>query len=156
MPNSAWMSVALDLAGLSLKEGNMPVGSVIVHDGILVAEGRNAVDSDCDDTRHAELAAIQRATPFLFRHKRQCTIYTTLEPCMMCLGAIVNVGITRIVFAAPDPLVGAAALLGSIDYYRRKGLQIMGNVRRDESQILLNAYVQCTGLRPHLATPAKA
>jgi tRNA(adenine34) deaminase len=150
------MLTALKLANLALEEGNMPVGSVIIHDGLVIASGKNTIDSGRDDTHHAELVAIQQAAPFLFIHKGQCTIYTTLEPCMMCLGAIINVGINRIIFAAPDPLVGAASLLSAIQYYRAKGVQLLGDVMRTESQALLDEYVKRTGFRRHLASNAKA
>ena len=156
MRHNDHMLAALNLATLALEEGNMPVGSVIIHDGIVVASGKNTIDSGRDDTHHAELAAIQQAATFLFNHKGRCSIYTTLEPCMMCLGAIVNVGIHRIVFAAPDPLVGASSLLSAIEYYRSKGVQLVGDVMRAESQALLDEYVKRTGFRRHLASNAKA
>ena len=152
MSDAAWMKVALEQAALALAEGNLPIGAAIVHEGSLVAVGRNGIESDSNDTRHAELVAIQAIPGFLFEHKRRCTIYTTLEPCMMCLGAIVNVGIVRVVFGAFDRLVGATGLLSHGDYYRRKGLELVAGVAADESQALINEYVRRTGLRAHMST----
>ena len=152
MTDAAWMKVALEQAALALAEGNLPIGAAIVHEGSIVAVGRNGIESDSDDTRHAELVAIQAIPGFLFEHKRRCTIYTTLEPCMMCLGAIVNVGITRVVFGARDRLVGATGLLPHGDYYRRKGLDLVSGVSAAESQALINEYVRRTGRRAHMST----
>ncbi len=148
------MLAALSQARLALDAGNMPIGAVIVHNDAIIAVGRNAIDHPANDTRHAELSAIQSVASFLYNHKRQCTIYTTLDPCMMCLGAIINVGIQSIVAGAADPLVGATNLLPFSEYYRRKGntLQLVSGFMADESQALLNEYVRKTGLRAHLAT----
>lgn len=147
------MRAALDEARLALAEGNLPIGAVIVHEGRIVARGHNGIETGENDTHHAELAAIQSIPQFLFRHKRQCTVYTTLEPCMMCMGAIVNSGITRVVFAVRDPLVGVADLLPQIDYTRRKNMDLVEGVLREESQALLDEYVRRTGARAHIASP---
>lgn len=147
-----FMRMALAQAELSLAEGNLPIGAVIAHGGKVIATGRNSVDSGNNDTGHAELAAIQSIAPFLFAHKRECTIYTTLEPCMMCLGAIVNAGISTITIGAIDTFVGATGLLAHSDYYRSKQLKVMAGILQLECQTLLNEYVRTTGLRQHLAT----
>jgi tRNA(adenine34) deaminase len=150
------MLAALSQARLALDAGNMPIVAVIVHNGTIIAVGRNAIDHPANDTHHAELSAIQSVASFLAEHKRQCTIYTTLEPCMMCLGAIINVGIQTIVTGAAAPLVGAIGLLPHNDYYKRKesALQLVSGFMAEESQALLNDYVLKTGLRAHLATQA--
>lgn len=150
--HSLFMRQALTQAGLAFEQGNLPIGAVVVHDGKVVATGHNTVDSTPDDTKHAELVAIQSIAGFLFAHKRECTIYTTLEPCMMCLGAIVNVGIDRIVFAVSDHWVGATGVLAHAEYYRSKNISIVHGVMAQEAQELLNAYVQKTGVRRHLST----
>jgi tRNA(adenine34) deaminase len=148
-----FMQAALEQARAAMAEGNMPIGAVLVHDGRIVSVGRNAIDNPPDDTHHAELRAIQAAVSFLAAHKHECTLYTTLEPCMMCLGAIVSVAIDTIVIAAPDSHVGALNLLPHSPYYRRKleGMSIVTGVLDAESQTLLNEYVRKTGWRPHLA-----
>ena len=151
-----FMHAALEQARAAMAEGNMPIGAVVVHDGRIVGVGRNAIDKPPDDTHHAELRAIQAAGSFLAAHKHQCTIYTTLEPCMMCLGAIVNVAIDKVVIAAQDSHVGALNLLPHGSYYRRKleGMSIVTGILEAESQALLNEYVRKTGWRPHLARGA--
>ena len=151
-----FMHAALEQARAAMAEGNMPIGAVVVHDARIVGVGRNAIDNPPDDTHHAELRAIQAAAPFLAAHKHECTLYTTLEPCMMCLGAIVNVAIDIVIIATPDSHVGALDLLPHSAYYRRKleGMSIVTGVLDTESQTLLNEYVRKTGWRPHLARGA--
>jgi tRNA(adenine34) deaminase len=134
------MRAALEQARLALAEGNLPIGAVIVHDDQIVATGRNGVDSGENDTHHAELAAIQSIPQFLFRHKRQCTVYTTLEPCMMCMGTIVIAGIHRIVWGASDPVAGVADMLPRYTYLKRKQVDLVSGVLAEESLSLLDEY----------------
>jgi len=146
------MEAALSEARLALEAGNIPIGAAIVHDGKIVALGRNAIDVPGDDTAHAELKAIQSVALFLTKHKRQCTLYTTLEPCMMCMGAIINVGIDSLVIARPDPDIGAICLLPHAEYYnfKRGSLSVISGFMATESQALLTEYVRRTGARRHL------
>lgn len=153
-PHVDFMLAALEQARLALAAGNLPIGAVIVHEGKIIARGHNAVDVPANDTLHAELSAIQSVAPFLAAHKHQCTLYTTLEPCMMCLGAIINVGIDSLIIGAADTWVGALGLLPHGDYYRYKAasLVVSKGFMVQESQALLNEYVQCKGIRQHLAS----
>ena len=122
-PQPEFMIAALSEAKAALEAGNLPIGAAIVHDGQVVALGQNAISVPADDTRHAELVAIESIAPFLAEHKRECILYTTLEPCMMCLGAIINVGIDSIVIARPDPDIGALELLPHGEYYNFASLE---------------------------------
>lgn len=155
-PRPEFMLAALDQAHLALDDWNMPIGAVIVHNDRVIAYGRNAIDRPANDTHHAELVAIQSVALFLAEHKRECVLYTTLEPCMMCLGAIINVGIQSVVVGASDSLVGAFELLPAGEYYRKKHdqLKLVTGFMASESHALLNEYVRRTGWRPHLATNA--
>jgi tRNA(adenine34) deaminase len=157
-PDPTFMQAALAEARAALDAGNLPIGAVIVHGDKVIARGRNAIDHPtADDTRHAELAAIQSVAPFLARHKRECVLYTTLEPCMMCLGAIVNVGIESVVVGQADDYVGALPLMPHGPYYAYKlgRLQLVRGFMAAESQALLDEYVRHTGLRAHLASSAR-
>ena len=144
------MQAALAQAALALAEGNLPIGAAIVHEGKVIATGRNGVESGRNDTQHAEMVALQSAAEFLFTHKRECTLYTTLEPCMMCLGALINTGIGRVVYATNDPLVGASPLLSTLPYYAGKKIQLSHGLLRQQAQAMLNDYVIKTGYRGHL------
>lgn len=155
-PQPEFMIAALSEAKAALEAGNLPIGAAVVHDGQVVALGRNAISVPANDTRHAELVAIESIAPFLAEHKRECILYTTLEPCMMCLGAIINVGIDSIVIARPDPDIGALELLPHGEYYnfKRGRMQVVSGYMQAESQALLTEYVRRTGVRKHLAASA--
>jgi tRNA(adenine34) deaminase len=121
-----------------------------VLDGEVISRAHNEVDSEGNDFLHAELSAIQQVAHELFQNKGRATIYTTLEPCSMCAGAIVNAGIPRIVVAAPDKFVGAVNALKTNGYYARKLSQIESGVLELEVQHLLNRYVDEHNCRQHL------
>ncbi|WP_425258450.1 nucleoside deaminase [Rubrivivax sp. RP6-9] len=155
-PDPKFMEAALAEARGALEAGNLPIGAAIVHGDQIVSLGRNAIDVPGDDTHHAELSAIQAIAPFLVQHKRQCTLYTTLEPCMMCLGAMINAGIESLVIARPDPDMGALRLLPHAEYYdfKRRRLNVTSGFMASEAQALLTEYVRRTGLRRHLSDAA--
>ena len=103
------MRRALDLARLAQREGEVPVGAVLVKDGEMLGEGYNAPISMCDATAHAEMRAIKQACNKVrnYRLPDSC-LYLTLEPCSMCAGAIIHARIKRVVIAAAEPRAGAA------------------------------------------------
>ena len=103
------MRVALAEARAAARAGEVPVGAVMVRDGKIVARGRNAMVARRDPSAHAELVAIRRAAARL-RNERLagCVLYTTLEPCPMCAGAIVLARLDEVVYGARDPKAGAA------------------------------------------------
>jgi len=99
---------ALREANESLRKDEVPVGCVIVHDGLVVGRGHNQVESLQDATAHAEILAIGAASNALGSWRlNECTLYVTLEPCSMCAGAIVLARLGRVVFGAADPKAGA-------------------------------------------------
>lgn len=94
------------------EEGEMPVGCVIVKDGQVIARGRNDRERTGDPTGHAEIVAIRAAARALGSWRLQgCTLYSTLEPCPMCAGAISQARLDRLVYGAPDPDQGCAGSL---------------------------------------------
>ncbi|WP_434354935.1 nucleoside deaminase [Parasalinivibrio latis] len=147
-----FMDIALDEAKKALQKGNLPVGACIVLNNEVISVAHNSVDSNLNDTHHAELRAIQSVSDVLFQNKRNATIYTTLEPCMMCLGAILNADITHIVYGLPDKLAGTTELVKEHPYYYRKLATITGGISATKSQELLNQYVNEYGERKHLSS----
>ena len=107
-----FMKEALQAARRAGKRGAVPVGAVLVLDGRVIARGSNATVARQDPTAHAEVVALRRGARRLGNHRLTgATLYVTLEPCLMCLGAMVQARIHRCVFGARDPKVGAAGLL---------------------------------------------
>ena len=104
----AGMRAALCEARVSLSRDEVPVGCVIVHDGLIVGRGHNQVESLQDATAHAEILAIGAASNALGSWRlTECTLYVTLEPCAMCAGAIVLARLGRLVYGTGDPKAGA-------------------------------------------------
>ena len=103
------MRLALREAGASAAADEVPVGCVIVHEGVVIARGHNQVEALQDATAHAEILAIGAASNALGSWRlHECTMYVTLEPCAMCAGAIVLARVGRVVYGADDPKAGAA------------------------------------------------
>lgn len=142
--DARWMRRALQVAELGkAREDEVPVGAVIVRDGIKLAEGWNRNITLHDPTAHAEIIAMRRAGRKLANHRLTgCTLYVTLEPCAMCAMAMVHARIARVVFAAADPNTGAAGsvfdLLGSERHNHR--VEIAGGVLAAEAGTLLRDY----------------
>lgn len=98
-----FMRRAIELAAAAERTGEVPVGAVVVHDGRIIGEGFNSPIADCDPTAHAEIVAMRRAAQALGNYRLDgATIYATLEPCIMCAGAIVHARVGRLVFGARD------------------------------------------------------
>jgi tRNA(adenine34) deaminase len=107
-----YMNLALQEARQALDENEVPVGAVIVHQGQIIAQAHNQREQLHDPTAHAEMIAITQAAESLSSWRLEdCTLYVTLEPCLMCAGAILQARIPRVVYGAPDPKAGAARSL---------------------------------------------
>ncbi len=105
-----YLELALEEAERAAKEGTYPIGAVVVSpDGIILSRGHNRVYSVGDYTAHAEIEALRSAGGLLMTqsYRGKCTLYTTLEPCLMCAGALLLANIARVVWAADDPDYGA-------------------------------------------------
>jgi tRNA(adenine34) deaminase len=115
-----WMRVALAEAGRAREAGEVPVGAVIVRDDILLATAHNSPISLHDPSAHAEILAIRAAAAVVANYRLAgTTLYVTLEPCLMCAGAILHARIERLVFGAADPKGGAAVSLWQLFEDRR-------------------------------------
>lgn len=103
-----WMGRALELAAQAAGQGEVPVGAVVVLEGREIGAGFNAPISGCDPTAHAEIRALRDAAARVGNYRLSgATLYVTLEPCTMCVGAIVHSRVSRLVFGATEPKAGA-------------------------------------------------
>jgi tRNA(adenine34) deaminase len=138
-----FMDAALEEARRAGEKGEVPVGSVIVYEGHVVARGHNLREATQDPTAHAELLALKEAARALGTWRLSgATCYVTLEPCPMCAGALVNARIDRVVFAADDPKAGATTTLYPIgsDSRLNHRFALTGGVRKDEASRLLKDF----------------
>jgi tRNA(adenine34) deaminase len=111
-PDEHWMQQALDLAARAAEAGEVPVGAVLVADGELIAEGWNQPITGHDPTAHAEVMCLRAAGQARANYRlTDTTLYVTLEPCLMCVGAIVHARVARVIFGAFDPKSGAVSSL---------------------------------------------
>lgn len=106
-----FMAVALQEAAQAASLGEVPVGAVIVHDGQIVGRGHNLTERLHDVTAHAEMQAVTSAAATLGgKYLQDCTLYVTVEPCLMCAGALGWAQVSRVVFGTPDPRRGYSSL----------------------------------------------
>ncbi len=110
MTDKNFMALALDEALRAYHEGEVPIGAVLIdEDGILIARDHNRIEQLCDATAHAELLTLRAASTKLKRRRlTDCTLYSTVEPCAMCAGALVLCRVRRLVYGATDSKFGAA------------------------------------------------
>ena len=144
MEDEKYMDVALLLAEEAAKEGEVPVGCVIVRDGQIVSRGRNRRETGKTALGHAELEAIDEACRTLGGWRLwDCTLYVTLEPCPMCAGAIVNARIPRVVYGASDAKCGACGSvcdLFSMDFNHHPA--VTAGVREAQARALMKTFFQ--------------
>ena len=141
--HAPFMSRALELAREAQRAGEVPVGAVIVKDGVIIAEGSNRPISGNDPTAHAEVVAMRAAAQVLGSYRLLNTsLYVTLEPCAMCAGAMVHARIQQLVFGATDPRAGAAGSVFNIvqSAALNHRVQVEGGVLADECSRLLREF----------------
>ena len=144
MDDQVFMDAALELAKEAFREGEVPVGCVVVRKGEIVGRGRNRRETQKTALGHAEIEAIADACKNLGGWRLwECTLYVTLEPCPMCAGAIINARIPRVVFGASDEKCGACGSvcdLFSMEFNHHP--QVEKGVREAESSQLLKEFFE--------------
>lgn len=138
-----WMREALEQARRAEVEGEVPVGAVLVKDGARVAAGWNRPISDRDPTAHAEVTVLRAAAKALGNYRlNDTTLYVTLEPCVMCAGALVHARVARLVYGAADPKVGAAGSVFNVVQAPALNhrLEVTGGVLAEECGAMLKDF----------------
>ncbi len=141
-----WMKRALNAARDAATKGEVPVGAVLIKDNRLIAEGGNSPVGLNDPTAHAEIIVIRDAATILNNYRLVgTTLYVTLEPCVMCVGAMLHARIERLVYGAPDPKSGAVSSLYTIpdDGLLNHKMEITGPVLEHEcGSVLKNFFTE--------------
>ncbi len=143
MADENWMRRALQLAAQAEAAGEVPVGAVIVKNDALVAEGFNQPIGANDATAHAEIVALRRAGEALGNYRLvDTTLYVTLEPCAMCVGAMIHARVSKVVFGTSDPRTGA--LGGAFDLLQAGNhnhrFEVVSGVLADNSREMLQNF----------------
>ena len=143
MSDSTWMQDALGLARDAATAGEVPVGAVVVRDGVVVGRGYNQPISRHDPSAHAEVMALRDAAQHLENYRLSgCELFVTLEPCCMCVGAIMHARIARVVFGAADPKTGACGSVVNLLAEPRLNhhAEVSGGVLAAEASVLLQEF----------------
>ncbi|MGB8958895.1 MAG: tRNA adenosine(34) deaminase TadA [Candidatus Aminicenantales bacterium] len=142
MDDEKLMRAALAEAVRAAARGEVPVGAVIAREGRIIARGSNRPIGSADPTAHAEIVAIRKAAKKSGNYRLpDCDLYVTIEPCAMCLGAVVQARIRRLVFGAADPKAGAVSSVMEFPFARLNHRpEILGGVLEGESAALLRAF----------------
>jgi tRNA(adenine34) deaminase len=138
-----WMQIALQEAQRAYDEDEVPVGAVIVKDNRIIGQGHNKPEKLNDPTAHAEIIALSAAANYLNSWRlTDTTIYVTLEPCLMCTGALVLARIKRLVFGAYDKKFGACGSVYNIpkDSKFNHRFKVTPRILAEESQILMQSF----------------
>jgi tRNA(adenine34) deaminase len=138
-----WMSAAIAQARVAQREGDVPIGALIVYGDQCIAKVENRTERLQDPTAHAEVLAIREAAGVRDSWRLSgCTLYVTLEPCAMCAGAIVLARIDRVIFGAWDPKAGMVGSIGDLVRHPKLNhrAQVLGGVLEEECGELLRDF----------------
>ncbi|HWW71228.1 MAG TPA: tRNA adenosine(34) deaminase TadA, partial [Duganella sp.] len=138
-----FMRLALEQARHAWDLGEVPVGAVVVKDGVVIARGYNQPIGKHDPTAHAEIVALRAAAEVLGNYRLPgCELYVTLEPCVMCTGAMMHARLARVVYGASDPKTGACGSV--VDLFGQERLnhhtEVSGGVMADECGAMLKRF----------------
>ena len=138
-----FMGRAMALAEQAAAVGEVPVGALVVKDGLVIGEGYNQPITSCDPTGHAEIIAMRNAAKYLGNYRLSgCDLYVTIEPCTMCMGAMIHSRVQRVVFGAREPRAGAVVSqlqLAGQPFYNHQ-IEVTEGVLADECGALVSTF----------------
>jgi tRNA(adenine34) deaminase len=142
-PHDSWMRRALEEAARGLAAGEVPVGAVVVLDGAVIGRGYNRPVAARDPTAHAEIVALRAAAAELGNYRLTgADLYVTVEPCLMCVGALVHARIRTLVFGAPEPKAGA--VVSMMAAHEAPGLnhrlEVVGGVLESDCRAIIQRF----------------
>ena len=157
--DTTYMQAAIAEAQVAGAKGEVPIGALIVHEGQIIGRGHNLRETSNDPTSHAEMVAIRQAAEAIGHWRLlETTLYVTLEPCVMCMGAIILARIPRLVYACRDPRAGAVGSIydfSSDERFNHK-VEVVEGVLGAECSVLLSGFFQELRSRRKAAKPPSA
>jgi tRNA(adenine34) deaminase len=146
MTDTEALTLALEEARSAAAAGEVPVGAIVVENGVVVGRGQNRVLRDLDPTAHAEIVALREAARTLGNYRLGgCELFATLEPCAMCAGAIIHARISRLIYAADDPKAGAVTSVLEVVNHPRLNHQMVvksGELAEESGELLRDFFRQ--------------
>lgn len=141
--DETFMDIALENARLAMSAGEVPIGAVLVRDGKIIAQGHNQPIQKCDPTAHAEIVVLRKAASLEGNYRLVgCEMFVTIEPCIMCVGAMLHARIRRIIFGAKEPRFGALTshmrILDSTTLNHK--IEWHGGVLAEQSSVLMRNF----------------
>ncbi|MGG3468669.1 nucleoside deaminase [Neobacillus pocheonensis] len=135
-----FMQEALKEAEEAGRRGDRPIGAIIVHDGTIIARGSNRIHTMDSELAHAEINAMNQCASYLRKHARECILYTTVEPCIMCLSTITLANIHNVVFSIKDNYMDMEHFIDSTIYIKKRLHNYVGGILSEESAQILKTY----------------
>ena len=142
LDHHTFMTAALEEATQAGLAGDLPIGAVLICDGDIVGRGRNRIRSQGDKLRHAEVEALETSKKIRAGRHEDCVIYTTTEPCVMCLGTIIMADVRHIFFGLPDPARGGTDMMARVPYAANQIHTYQGGLLALESERLWKRFEQ--------------
>jgi tRNA(adenine34) deaminase len=146
MTDAEALTLALDEARAAGAAGEVPVGAVVIENGVVVGRGQNRVLRDLDPTAHAEIVALREAARTLGNYRLgSCELFVTLEPCAMCAGAMIHARLSRLIYAAADPKAGAVGSVLEVLNHPRLNHQTLvtsGELAEESAELLRDFFRQ--------------
>ncbi|HET6218828.1 MAG TPA: tRNA adenosine(34) deaminase TadA [Acidobacteriaceae bacterium] len=146
MTDAEALTLALAEARAGAAAGEVPVGAIVVENGVVVGRGQNRVLRDVDPTAHAEIVALREAARSLGNYRlASCELFVTLEPCAMCAGAMIHARLKRLIYAAADPKAGAVSSVLEVLNHPRLNHQMIvasGELAEESGELLRSFFRQ--------------